>query len=465
MIIRSLEEITNMSDGYALQDSVNGFLDQKVHGVSIDTRTIHPGNLYIPIVRIDDGHKYVKQAFEKGAVASLWQADHIPPPEGLPIIIVEDTLKALQSIAMAYRSQLNCKVIAVTGSNGKTTVKDMVNTLLSTTFNVQKTRGNLNGEYGLPLSLLEVRNDTEIVVLEMGMSNKGEIKILSEIAKPDVAIITMIGVSHLSNLGSREQIALAKLEILEGLNSEGTFLFNGDEPLLVKGLEKRGFPWTGATIRFGQSPSNDYFPLKIEHKQSDLLFTLKQYHMPFRLPLLGSHNVANAIAAIAVANLFKIDEEHIQLGLSNLEISGMRMERIWSAKGFLIINDAWNASPISMQAAIETVQNLEGFHKKVLILGDMLELGDAEAAFHEEVARSVDLSKIHSVFTFGHISKIISDTLLENGFEGEAKHFTSKISLTEECMRILSKDDVVLVKGSRGLKLEEVCHLLEDKQQ
>lgn len=465
MIIRSLEEITNMSDGYALQDSLFGFLDQKVHGVSIDTRTIHPGNLYIPIVRIDDGHKYVKQAFEKGAVASLWQADHIPPPEGLPIIIVEDTLKALQNIAMAYRSQLNCKVIAVTGSNGKTTVKDMAYTLLSTTFNVQKTSGNPNGEYGLPLSLLEVRDDTEIVVLEMGMSNRGEIKILSEIAKPDVAIITMIGVSHLSNLGSREQIALAKLEIIEGLNSEGNFLFNGDEPLLVKGLEERGFPWTGATIRFGLSPSNDYFPLNIEHKQSDLLFTLKQYHMPFRLPLLGSHNVANAIAAIAVANLFKIDEEHIQLGLSNLEISGMRMERIWSAKGFLIINDAWNASPVSMQAAIETVQNLEGFHKKVLILGDMLELGDAEAAFHEEVARSVDLSKIHSVFTFGHISKIISDTLLDNGFEGEAKHFTSKIALTEECMRILSKDDVVLVKGSRGLKLEEVCHLLEDKQQ
>jgi UDP-N-acetylmuramoyl-tripeptide--D-alanyl-D-alanine ligase len=463
MIIRSLEEIINMAEGYAWQETLHVSSDQKVHGVSIDTRTIHAGNLYIPIVRIDDGHKYVKQAFERGAVASLWQADHIPPPEGMPIIIVKDTLKALQSIAKAYRSQLNCKVIAVTGSNGKTTVKDMVSSLLSTTFNVQKTSGNLNGEYGLPLSLLEVKEDTEIIVLEMGMSNRGEIKILSEIAQPDVGIITMIGVSHLSSLGSREQIALAKLEILEGLNPTGAFLFNGDEPLLVKGLEERTLPWTGGTIRFGQSSSNDYFPLKIEHKQSDLLFSLKQYHMPFRLPLLGSHNVINAIAAIAAANLFRVDEEHIQLGLNNLEISEMRMERIWSARGFLIINDAWNASPVSMQAAIETVQNLEGFHKKVFILGDMLELGDAEAAFHEEIAHTVDLSKIHSLFTFGHISKIISDTLRDSGLEGEARHFTSKIALADECLRILCKDDVVLVKGSRGMKLEEVCHLLSNE--
>lgn len=460
MIKRSIEEILSMIEGNGVTASLKSPEIINIQGVSIDSRTLKKGNLFVPIVRIDDGHKYVKQAFENGAVASLWQEDHLPPPEGLPLIIVDDTLKALQNIAQSYREQLNCKVIGVTGSNGKTTVKDIVTSILSTKYKVQKTYGNLNGEYGLPLTLLEVGEDTEIVVLELGMSNAGEMKVLSEIAKPDFGVITMIGVSHLSSLGSREGIALAKLELLEGLSPNGSIIINGDEPLLTQALTERTLPETTSVVRFGESHTNDYFPLTIDQNQSSLSFTLNRYTDEFSVPLLGRHNVLNVLAAIALADRFQINQQDIQSGLTNLEVTGMRMERIPSPKGFLIINDAWNASPVSMKAAIETVSNLDGFNKKVLVLGDMLELGDKEIEFHEEIAKSIDTSKIHSVFTFGNLSRIISDTLSGSKLEGVAKHFTSKEDLVSECNRIIKKNDVILVKGSRGLKLEEICDLL-----
>jgi len=461
VIKRSIEEILSMVEGNGETASFKSAEKTiNIKGVSIDSRTIKEGNLFIPIVRNDDGHKYVKQAFEKGAAASLWQADHCPPPEGLPLIIVDDTLKALQNIAQSYRGQLNCTVIGVTGSNGKTTVKDIVTSILSKKYKVQKTYGNFNGEYGLPLSLLEVEEDTEIVVLEMGMSNAGEMKVLSEIAKPDFGVITMIGVSHLSSLGSREGIASAKLELLEGLNPSGAIIINGDEPLLTQALTEMRIPETMSVIRFGESHTNDYFPLTIDDNQSGLSFTLNRYSNELSVPLLGRHNVFNVLAAIALADRFQMNEQDIRTGLTNLDVTGMRMERILTPQGFLIINDAWNASPVSMKAAIDTVSNLDGFNKKVLVLGDMLELGDKENEFHEEIAKSIDTSKIHSVFTIGHLSKIISDKLSGSPLEGAVKHFSSKEDLVSECNRILKKNDVILVKGSRGLKLEDICNSL-----
>jgi len=460
MIKRSLQEIISMAEGIELLDPSINSPDRNVHGVSIDSRTLSAGNLFIPIVRIDDGHKYVEQAFEKGASASLWQIDHPSPPQGKPIILVKDTLKALQCLAKTYRHQLNTKVVGVTGSNGKTTVKDMVNCILGTTYKVQKTYGNLNGEYGLPLSLLEVDEDTEVVILEMGMSNKGEIKLLSEIAKPDIGIITMIGVSHLSSLGSREAITLAKMEILSGLNPEGAYLYNGDEPLLLNELGGRKFPETLQCVRFGESSINDYYPIKVKSSQTGLSFYSNKHTTQFHVPLLGKHNVVNALVSIIVGDLFNVSVADIQIGLKNLELSAMRMERIPTQKGFLIINDAWNASPISMKSAITTVKNLEGYNKKILVLGDMLELGESEQEFHIEIANYIELLKIDFVYTYGKVSRAITDTLIVSSFEGDAKHFTSKKDLAYECLQILDKNDVILIKGSRGLRLEEVCDIL-----
>lgn len=461
MFKRPIQDLISFTKAVQATEACQTRQFEEVKGVSIDTRTLQKGNLFIPIVRIDDGHNYVRRAFENGAAASLWQEDHGAPPEDLPIIIVKDTLASLQHMAREYRNQLNCKVVAVTGSNGKTTVKDMVTSILSTTCKVQKTRGNLNGEYGLPLTILELDEDTEIAVLEAGMSHAGEIKALSDIARPDIGIITMIGVSHLSNLGSREAVALAKLELLHGMNHHGVLIINGDEPLLTDALPKLKIPEAITVKTFGEMESNHYFSPQIIETSAGLAFKVSHYDDEFSMPLLGRHNVWNALAAIAAADHFGISGENIRKGLANLEITEMRMEQIPSLEGFLIINDAWNASPVSMKAAIEAVSNLEGYDKKVLVLGDMLELGNEELAYHEEIAEYIDTSKIHSVFTFGRLSKVISDSVSGTSLKGKAKHFTSKEELASECRRILASDDVVLLKGSRGMKLEEVCDLLK----
>lgn len=457
MIKRTLGEISSMAGGIP---AVPGSANVGIQGVSIDTRTLRAGSLFVPIVRIDDGHNYVRKAFEEGAAASLWQADHGPAPEGYPVIVVENTLSALQRLARSYRERLGCTVIGITGSNGKTTVKDMAASLLSSAFRVHKTQGNFNGEYGLPLTLLSVREDAEIVVLEMGMSQAGEMRALSEIARPDIGVITMIGVSHLSNLGSREGIAAAKLELLAGLNPDGALLINGDEPLLTGPLAGMDLPETLSVIRFGESSANDYYPLTIDPQPSGYSFTLNDSEMLYSVPLLGRHNVLNAIAAIAVADRFRIARQDIQSGLLRLEVTGMRMERILSPNGFLIINDAWNASPVSMKAAIDAVSDLEGFRRKVLVLGDMLELGGQEVEFHEEVGRSIDRTKINAVLTFGTVSRHLSGVLAASQFDGVLQHFTSKEELISACRRLLRPNDVVLVKGSRSLRLEEVCDAL-----
>ncbi|MDQ7862821.1 UDP-N-acetylmuramoyl-tripeptide--D-alanyl-D-alanine ligase [Peribacillus frigoritolerans] len=238
MIKRTLKQVHEMAEGL---NDISPFQSKGINGVTIDSRTVKEGCLFIPLKGEQvDGHQYVKQALAQGAVASFWQRDVPNPPDDLPIIIVENTEKALQQLARSYRQELNIKVIGITGSNGKTTTKDMTAALLATTYKVHKTNGNFNNHLGLPLTVLSMAEDTEAAVLEMGMSSRGEIEFLSKMAKPDVAIITNIGESHLLDLGSREEIANAKLEIVEGLAKDGTLIYHGDEPLLRNRI-KKGF--------------------------------------------------------------------------------------------------------------------------------------------------------------------------------------------------------------------------------
>jgi UDP-N-acetylmuramoyl-tripeptide--D-alanyl-D-alanine ligase len=241
------------------------FNDIVVQGISIDSRTIAPGNLFVPIIRVIDGHDYIIEAINKGAVAALWQNDHPNPPDDIPLIFVEDCLIALQQLAYSYRKQLPVKVVAITGSNGKTTTKDMVTSILETSYSVHKTKGNLNSQIGLPLTLLEIEEHTQVAVLEMGMSERGQIERLSQIAEPDIAVITMIGLSHLSSLGSKEEIAAAKLEIVKGLHSDGVLVLNGDEPLLKIDFNR--------VVHFGTDESNDYYVSSIEQEDVKTLFT------------------------------------------------------------------------------------------------------------------------------------------------------------------------------------------------
>ncbi|MCA1321731.1 UDP-N-acetylmuramoyl-tripeptide--D-alanyl-D-alanine ligase [Bacillus tianshenii] len=454
MIKRTLKEIQEMAKGEAIAPE---YSEVMVEGVSKDTREDMSGKLYIPIIGENfNGHKFVQQAIlEKGAVASLWQKDQPEPPSDVNLIFVDDTIEALQNLASGYRDQIGMKVVGITGSNGKTTTKDMVTSLLQTTFNVHKTAGNYNNHIGLPLTILSMKEDTEVAVLEMGMSGRGEIELLSNIAKPDAAIITNIGESHMQELGSREGIAEAKLEIAAGLKPGGKLIINGDEPLLTNKISD----FDCDVITFGLNADNDYVAQDIVLKGNGTQFIIEE--TAYMIPVLGAHNVTNALASIVVGELFGVNEENRKKGLETVSLTAMRNEVVETNGGWTVINDAYNASPTSMKAAIDLLGSLTGYTKKIAVLGDMLELGDQEISFHEEVGRYVQGKEIDFVFTYGNLGKSIAEGAAAVLGKDKVKSYTDKKVLTDDLLNILQKDDVVIVKGSRGMKLEEVVQGLK----
>ncbi|MFE5321273.1 UDP-N-acetylmuramoyl-tripeptide--D-alanyl-D-alanine ligase [Paenibacillus sp. NPDC056579] len=457
MICRKLKVIEQMAGGHGLSSRYD---ELEIRGVTIDSRNVTKGDLFVPIVRQLNGHDYVQEAIAGGAVASLWQTSHPNPPQDVPLIYVDDSLEALQRIAAAYRRELPVKVIGITGSNGKTTTKDMINSVAATTYRVHKTAGNLNSQIGVPLTLLQISDNDDVAVIEMGMSERGQIERLSLMCRPDTAIITMIGVSHLSSLGSRENIAEAKLEIVSGMTDEGVLIYSGDEPLLVNRIEELQRSKPFKAVRFGERPSNDIRAETVETDSEGSSFTVGS--AKYRIPLLGAHNVQNALAAAAAASQLGIPADKIAEGFQALTLTGMRMEKIMSPHGFLIINDAWNASPISMAAAIDAVKQLEGFSRRFLVLGDMLELGEQEEEYHRDIGRTIDPGAIDFVFTIGSLGKYIA-LEAEKRFppgSGRVRSFEDKEELVKELICSLKERDAILLKGSRGMQLETIVPFL-----
>ncbi|MGE7122496.1 UDP-N-acetylmuramoyl-tripeptide--D-alanyl-D-alanine ligase [Peribacillus sp. NPDC046944] len=458
MIKRTLRQISEMVNG--LNDS-KVFEPIEINGVTIDSRAVTKGCLFVPLKGEQvDGHQYVRSAIAQGASASFWQQDIPNPPTDLPIILVENTEKALQQLARAYRDQLNIKVIGITGSNGKTTTKDMTAALLATTYKVHKTNGNFNNHLGLPLTILSMDEETEAAVLEMGMSSRGEIEFLSKLAKPDVAIITNIGESHLLDLGSREEIANAKLEIVEGLPQGGTLIYHGDEPLLESRIQKQ-FPHL-RVLSFGRTERNDLFPLTITQEADSTSFTLGGENQgDYQIPVLGQHNVLNALAAILAAKELNIGNESIHKGLEAIRLTNMRMEMVEGINGQKIINDAYNASPTSVKAAIELIEGLSGFRNKILVLGDMLELGASEKDFHLRIGELIAVDQIDKVFTYGPLADYIAKGARKTFAAENVQSFQDKQQLIEALQTSTDAHDLILVKASRGMKLEEVVKALQ----
>ncbi|MGH0946132.1 UDP-N-acetylmuramoyl-tripeptide--D-alanyl-D-alanine ligase [Bacillus mycoides] len=444
--LKKLEEVV---DGEGLQES---FHHLEMQGVCIDSKKIKEGNLFVPIIRVKDGHDYVKEAIDNGAVASLWKKSYGTPPKGIPIIFVDDTLFALQQLAQFYRKGLDVKVIGITGSNGKTTVKDIISTILSTTHRVHKTKGNFNSQIGLPLTILEMKRDTEFLILEMGMSEKGQIRNLSQIAQPDVAIITMIGQSHLETLGSREEISKAKLEIIDGLKEEGLLLYNGDETL----LSRKNNVIVLECKSFGEKDTNDLFPTNVQLDEYGVHFKLNDSKIQYDVPLHGKHNILNTIVGIAVGQFYNVPTEKIQDALRQINITHMRFQFLTAKTGFTIINDAWNASPSSMKAAIETLQKLNAYKKKIIVIGDMLELGKAAETYHREIGKMLNQENISYVFTYGEMAEIVAEEAMKTYATGQVQSYNNKAKIAEEVLKIITKKDVVLLKGSRGMALEEI---------
>ena len=452
MIKRSLFDIEKMVDGFGLNKE---YEKKYITGVTTDSRQVEKGSLFIPLVGdIYNGHEFADKAIKDGAGAVIWQKSEKNPPKDAPVIFVEDTLSALQALAKSYLNQLQVKVVGITGSNGKTTTKDMVAALLETTYKVHKTKGNFNNHIGLPLTVLSMSEDTEVAVLEMGMSGKGEIELLSQLANPNVAVITNIGESHLMDLGSREGIAEAKLEITKGLKKGGLFIYHGDEVL----LQERVPALSLNTATFGEKSTNDYFPTKVTQELTGTSFIVENEE--YFIPVLGKHNVWNALAAYAVAVHLGVKTEAIKEGYTSIKITGMRLELIEAKSGASIINDAYNASPTSMKAAIDLIENLKGFEQKFVVLGDMLELGEEEKEFHREVGRAIKPNNISHIFTYGRLGAEIASGAKENFAQEFVHHFEEKTELITVLKSFVHKNDVVLVKASRGMKLEDVVNAL-----
>ncbi|MEH7376791.1 UDP-N-acetylmuramoyl-tripeptide--D-alanyl-D-alanine ligase, partial [Neobacillus drentensis] len=368
---------------------------------------------------------------------------------------------ALQELARNYRKQLNVKVVGITGSNGKTTTKDMTADILATNYKVQKTEGNYNNHIGLPLTVLGLHEDTEIAVLEMGMSGRGEIEFLTKLACPDAVVITNIGESHLLDLGSREGIAEAKLEILQGLKEGGLAVLHGDEPLLMERIQQHKVNVRVKT--FGRNETNDLYPTDITQLENGNRFKINASKTTFELPVLGTHNILNALASMLIANYFSIPFEKMNEGLAGIKLTNMRMELVEGDQGEKIINDAYNASPTSMMAAIELVSNLKGYDRKILVLGDMLELGPEQEQYHQQIGTTLNRDKVDLLFTYGNLGGHIAKSARTVLGEERVFAFTEKSSLIQELKRHVNKNTLILVKASRGMKLEEIVTALQKK--
>lgn len=433
-------------------------LDEVINHVTIDSRTAIKGSLFIPLPGANvDGHTFVAPSFDKGVTASFWKKGTEDMPANAVIIEVEDPETALQQLSKAYRDSLSLKVVAITGSNGKTTTKDMIASVLGVKAKVQKTKGNYNNHLGVPLTLLDLEEDTDISIVEMGMSARGEIRFLTKLASPDFAVVTNIGESHMQELGSRHGISEAKLEIAEGLDASGTLFLCGDEPLLTRHLDE---PRVYATKTFGRSTSNDLYSTAEEMKTTGTSFHVNGYEGKFQMPVLGQHNVSNALAAISIAKELGYTESEIQEGLAAIELTPMRMQLVNGKRGVTILNDAYNASATSMKAAIAFLAAfpLEN-GRKIAVLADALELGDQEKEMHLDVGRSIPMDEVDMVVTFGELGAWIAKGAAEQASEC-VHHFADKAAAQSFLEETVESGDFLLIKGSRGMKVEETIQFL-----
>ncbi|MCK9222482.1 MAG: UDP-N-acetylmuramoyl-tripeptide--D-alanyl-D-alanine ligase [Limnochordia bacterium] len=423
-----------------------------VKGVSTDTRTLQPRELFVALKGETDGHAYVGDAKGKKAGALLVESSY--PLQSYPTIAVADTLVALQELGKYHRKTFEVPVAAITGSNGKTTTKDMLAGILTQKGPVAKTPGNFNNEIGLPLTLLSIDKQHSAVVVEMGMRGLGQISHLADLAKPQVGIVTNVYPVHLELLGTIERIAQAKSELIASLPPGGTAVLNGDDPLVCA----MGKPHQGPVITFGMQPSCTLWAEGYHNLDGRAAFTL---HLPeasldIILPVPGLHNVYNALAAAAGALAFEVSPEQIKEGLERFAPSGMR-SHIEKMGPITVINDAYNASPASMDFALRMLKEQGTAGRRVAVLGDMLELGPISEKAHREVGKKATQVPVDLLVTVGELGALIAQGARGAGLTGsKVRHYLNGQKVAEEITTLLEPGDLVLIKASRGMELERV---------
>ena len=425
-------------------------------GANMDTRKIRAGQLFIAIKGARDGHDFIPTAMDSGAAAVLCSRS----VGDYPAIIVEDPRKALGDIAREERRRIGMKVVGVTGSVGKSTTKEMIAAVLSGTYRVSKTPANHNNDLGMPMAILDMPEDTQVAVLEMGMNHLREIAYLASIALPDLAVITNIGTMHIEHLGSQEGILQAKLEILEGMTQGGKVLLNGDDSLLWNIRRREDM----AVTYFGiQNPDCDYRATEVQEEPGKLSFRAVSHDtsLPVELSLEGIHYVIDAMSAIGVGMELQVEPSEIAQRLADFRNMEGRQE-IFTAKECTIIKDCYNAGPESMAAALAVLGNKPGRH--VAILGDMLELGVCAPAEHYRLGR-LAAEKADMLLAFGPFSdRTVSGAITGGMPQHLARNFDDRDAMVAAMQRMIKPGDVSLVKGSRGMKMELVLdRFLRDK--
>lgn len=440
---------------------------ERVHGLTIDSRRIEPGQLFLALKgERFDGHDFIPAAIAGGAKAVVIDDERrfdeeqfrVHPEVGA--ILVSDSEEALGAIARFHRDRFQIPVIAVTGSNGKTTTKDLVAAVLAQEWPIIKTEANFNNEIGLPLTLLKIDHTTRAAVVEMGMRGLGQIRHLCGIARPEMGIVTNVGMSHLELLGSQENIARAKAELIEALPCTGLAVLNGDDPY-VREMSHARRSGNLRTVRYGiDGPELDYRADKYRVIENGSWFRLVCPKGSFEvtLPIPGRHNVMNALAAIALAKELGFSDTAIRKGLANPGLTEKRLNRI-ERGGVTIIDDTYNASPASVRAALDVLCSLPNRNRRFAVLSDMLELGTSAAQSHREIGTYAAECGIDHLFAWGDLAfEYISG--MNDVTPGKAAFFASKSALIAELKSCLKPGDAVLVKGSRSMKMEEVVKAL-----
>lgn len=439
----SLEQIADAAGGKLLGKNIT------VQGLSTDTRKIEKGNIFIALVGPNfDGHDYAAQAQASGALAIVVNRSL---DVDCPQIIVDDTLTGLGRIAKAWRTQFNIPLIAVTGSNGKTTVKEMITSVMSVEHKVLATQGNLNNEIGVPLTLLGLNTEHTCAVIEMGANHPGEIAYLTELARPTVAVITNAGPAHLEGFGSLEGVAMAKGEIFSSLNQHGVAIINADDQFASLWV---GLCQSCKASSFGLSNKADISATwEICDSGSELEIKLHKSSFKLVLPLLGKHNVLNALAAIAASEAAGASQAAITAGLEKLKPVTGRLQMKPGKSGSRIIDDTYNANPASLMAALDVLSTYPGEH--FLALGDMGELGQSSDNLHREAGVQARVTGVHKLFTVGKLAKYAAQSFGEH-----ARSFSDQPSMISAISDELTSDVTLLVKGSRLMQMEKVVSAL-----
>ena len=446
MFKMTAKEIAQAVDGI-----LTGNGDTVITDIQYDSRAVKEGTLFAAIKGEKvDGHQFIENCFAKGAAAVFTEND-VPENSTDCYIKVENTRLALQKLAAYYRNKQNIRLIGITGSVGKTSTKEMIAAGLSKGFDVMKTQGNKNSQIGLPMTMFEIEEHNEVAVIEMGMSEFGEMDRLADVARPSIAVMTNIGVAHIENLGTQENILKEKFRITKYFDKDGVLFLNGDDKLLRTLYGKQIFK----TVTFGLDKANDYYAENIIPEGFHTKFVCCFYgnKVLLEIPALGEHSVKNALAAFAVGKHLGLDEKTIQEGLLTYQNAPMR-QQIHEMKDFILIDDSYNSSPDAAKVSLNVLKSV-GKGRTIAVLADMLELGEKAESEHFGVGKHLAEIGIDTLLTIGEISKNTAKGAKENGCKNVFSFENNSLAY-EYLAKIIEKDCTVLVKGSRGMHTDEI---------